>query len=83
MRCAGGGLTQAELARNHGISRARVNQWQSLLRLPVRDMTRIKSMGDYWETKVITERHLRRTILKREFQDMRLNLCRLNDDNAD
>ncbi len=59
------------------------HQWLSLLRLPVRDMTRIKSMGDYWERKVITERHLRRTILKREFQDMRLNLCRLNDDNAD
>ena len=28
------GLTQAELARKHGISRARVHQWLSLLKLP-------------------------------------------------
>jgi len=27
------GLTQTELARKHGISRARVNQWPSLLKL--------------------------------------------------
>jgi len=77
------GLTQAELARKHGISRARVNQWMSLLRLPESEKRRFLAMGDNWDRKIFTERHLRRTILKREFQDMRLNLCRLNDDNAD
>ena len=53
------GLTQAELARKHGLSRARVNQWLSLLRLPERDKRRIQAMGDHWERRLLTERHLR------------------------
>lgn len=53
------GITQAELARKHGLSRARVNQWLSLLRLPVGEKRRIMAMGDHWERRVVTERSLR------------------------
>ena len=55
------GITQAELARKHGISRARVNQWLSLLKLPEGERKRILSMGDHWERRVVTERRLRIT----------------------
>ena len=53
------GLTQAELARKHGISRARVNQWLSLLKLPKGEKKRILEMGDHWGSRVLTERKLR------------------------
>jgi len=53
------GLTQVELARKHGISRARVNQWLSLLKLSAGERKRILEMGDHWERQVITERELR------------------------
>ena len=53
------GLTQAELARKHGISRARVNQWLSLLKLPKKEIRRIQAMGDNWERRLLTERNLR------------------------
>jgi hypothetical protein len=53
------GLTQAELAQKHGMSRARVNQWLSLLQLPVGERRRILAMGDHWDRRVVTERELR------------------------
>jgi transcriptional regulator with XRE-family HTH domain len=53
------GFSQAELARKHGLSRARVNQWLSLLNLQGKEIRRIWAMGDYWDRKVITERELR------------------------
>jgi transcriptional regulator with XRE-family HTH domain len=53
------GLTQAEFARKHGISRARVNQWMSLLGLPDREKRRLHAMGDNWDHQVVTERELR------------------------
>jgi hypothetical protein len=53
------GLTQAELAQKHEISRTRVNQWLSLLQLPVGERRRILAMGDNWERRVVTERNLR------------------------
>ncbi|MFO8184730.1 MAG: hypothetical protein R6U39_11255 [Candidatus Aegiribacteria sp.] len=53
------GLTQAELARKHRISRARVNQWISILKIPKRLQQRIMAMGDNWDHKVVTERELR------------------------
>lgn len=53
------GLTQAEMARKHGISRARVNQWLSLLKLPEKEKRRLLAMGDYWTRRLLTERNLR------------------------
>lgn len=53
------GLTQAELARKHQVSRARVNQWLSLLQLPVKVKSRILAMGDHWEKRLLSERALR------------------------
>ena len=53
------GLTQAELARKHGMTRARVNQWLSLLKLPEGERRRILAMGDHWARRVVTERRLR------------------------
>ena len=55
-----GGLTQTELARKHGLSRARVNQWLSLLKLPKREIRRIHAMGDHWEQRLVTERSFRK-----------------------
>ena len=56
------GLTQAELALKHGISRARVNQWLSLLKLPGKEIRRILSIGDNWDRRLVTERGLRKTL---------------------
>ncbi|MCK5117514.1 MAG: helix-turn-helix domain-containing protein [Candidatus Aegiribacteria sp.] len=53
------GLTQAELARKLGISRARVNQWLSLLKLPIRETEKVLAMGDNWNRQLVTERQLR------------------------
>jgi predicted transcriptional regulator len=54
------GISQAELARRHGLSRARVHQWLSLLESPKREIDRLKAMGDNWERRLATERMLRR-----------------------
>lgn len=56
------GLTQAELARKLGISRARVNQWLSLLLLSEGEKKRIQAMGDNWDRRVVSERSLRERI---------------------
>jgi len=53
-------ISQAELARRHGLSRARVHQWLSLLELPKKDIERLKAMGDNWQRRLLTERALRR-----------------------
>lgn len=55
------GLTQSELARNQGLSRARVNQWLSLLKLPKKEIRCILVMEDCWSRQLITERQLRRS----------------------
>jgi len=52
-------LSQADLARKHGISRTRVNQWLALLKLPEGERKRVLAMGDYWDRRVLTERSLR------------------------
>jgi len=56
------GLNQVELAQKHGVSRARVNQWLSLLRLPAGEKRRIIAMGDNWERRLLTERSFRKHI---------------------
>jgi hypothetical protein len=53
------GISQAELARRHGLSRTRVHQWLSLLELPKIEIERLKAMGDYWARRLVTERVLR------------------------
>jgi hypothetical protein len=53
-------ISQSELARRHGLTRARVNQWLSLLQLPVGERRRILAMGDNWERQVLTERRIRK-----------------------
>jgi len=58
------GLSQATLARKHGISRARVHQWLSLLRLPEKEKMRLLAMGDDWDRQLITERQLRKRLAK-------------------
>ena len=58
------GLTQADLARKHGISRARVNQWLSLQNLPEKDKKLILAMGDNWKRQLITERQLRKKLTR-------------------
>jgi predicted XRE-type DNA-binding protein len=54
------GVTQAELARRHGMTRARVTQWLSLLELPRQEIEKLLAMGDYWERRLVTERGLRK-----------------------
>jgi transcriptional regulator with XRE-family HTH domain len=56
------GISRAELARRHGMSRARVTQWLSLLDLPKPEIERVLAMGDYWERRLVTERGLRKTM---------------------
>lgn len=53
------GISRAELARRHRMSRARVTQWLSLLDLPRLEIKRVLAMGDYWERRLVTERSLR------------------------
>jgi len=40
------GISRAELARRHGMSRARVTQWLSLLELPRIEIERVLAIGD-------------------------------------
>ena len=54
------GLTRAELARELGVSRARVSQMLNILKLPIVIQNRVKEYGDPMERKFITERKLRR-----------------------
>jgi len=43
------GISRAELARRHGMSRARVTQWLSLLELPRIEIERVLAIGDWAE----------------------------------
>jgi len=56
------GISRAELARRHGLSRARVTQWLSLLELPRLEIEKVLAMGDYWDRRLVTERGLRRSL---------------------
>ena len=58
------GISQAELARRHGLSRARVHQWLTLLELPKREIKRLEAMGDHWNRRMVTERELRGHLLQ-------------------
>jgi len=53
------GISRAELARRHGLSRARVTQWLSLMELPRIEIERVLARGDYWDRRLVTERGLR------------------------
>ena len=57
------GISQAELARRRGLSRARVHQWLSLLELPMKEIEQLKAMGDHWGRRLVTERMLRSRLL--------------------
>lgn len=52
-------LTRAELARRLGYSRARITQLLNLLNLPQELQQEIRSMGDNWDRRLVTERGLR------------------------
>ncbi len=53
------GLTQTELAKNMGVTRARISQWLNLLQLPGDLLADIESLGDNWTRRMLTERRLR------------------------
>ena len=54
------GISQAELARRLGVSRARVSQWLRLLKLPEGVLREVEKSGDFWDRQVVTERRLRK-----------------------
>jgi transcriptional regulator with XRE-family HTH domain len=56
------GLTRAELARQMGVSRARVTQLLNVLKLPSKKIKRIKAYGDNFGRPYITERLIRKTL---------------------
>ena len=56
-----GGLSQAEIVRKLGLSRARITQILNLLKLPEQLIAEIEEMGDYWSRQLVTERQLRRS----------------------
>ena len=51
--------SRAELARNLGVSRARVTQVLNLLNLNPKITSKLKGLGDLWDRQVVTERELR------------------------
>jgi len=54
------GLNQTELAKNIGVTRARISQWLSLLRIPEEMIADLESQGDNWTRRIVTERQLRK-----------------------
>jgi len=54
------GLTQTELAKSMGVTRARISQWLSLLRIPEEMIADLESQGDNWTRGIVTERQLRK-----------------------
>ena len=54
------GLTRAELARELGVSRARVSQMLNILKLPEEVLVRVRDYGDPMKKRLVTERMLRR-----------------------
>jgi len=61
---SGEAKNQADLARNLGISRARVTQILNLLKLDKNITDNLERIGDPMERKVISERELRKIIHK-------------------
>jgi hypothetical protein len=55
---------QAELARIKGISRARVTHILNLLKLDNSIIIKLEQIGDPMDKKVISERELRKIIIK-------------------
>jgi len=55
------GLTRAELARELGISKARVSQMLNILKLPEEVLVRVRDYGDPMEKRLVTERELRKS----------------------
>lgn len=56
------GLTQAALSRKMGISRARLTQLLNVLKLPSKNINIIKSLGDKYLVRTITERKIRNIV---------------------
>ncbi|MCD4652905.1 helix-turn-helix domain-containing protein [bacterium] len=54
------GLTRAELARELGVSKARVSQMLNILKLPEIVLVKAKCHGDPMEKRLVTERMLRK-----------------------
>ena len=54
------GFTQAELARDLGVTRARVSQVLNMLKLPEDVLAIVRDHGDPMEKRLVTERKLRR-----------------------
>jgi predicted XRE-type DNA-binding protein len=54
------GFTQAEPAREMGVTRARVTQLMNIVKLPKVKLDDLKSLGDPMEKRFVTERMLRR-----------------------
>ena len=52
-------LTQAELARELGVTRTRVTQMLNILKLPEEVLARVRDYGDPMERRLVTERKLR------------------------
>ncbi len=52
-------LSRKQLAESHEVSSDRITQWLCLLKLPEDKLREVKSLGDYWDKQVITERKLR------------------------
>jgi predicted transcriptional regulator len=53
------GLSKSELARELGVTRARVSQMLNILKLPEDVLVTVRSLGDPMERRVVTERKLR------------------------
>jgi hypothetical protein len=53
-------LTRKQLAERHGITSDRLTQWLCLLKLPDDTQKQVIALGDNWDTKIVTERQLRR-----------------------
>ncbi|VEN74754.1 conserved hypothetical protein [Candidatus Desulfarcum epimagneticum] len=51
--------SQSDIARRFGISRVRVNQFMSLLKLDDEIITAVKNLGDPLSSQIVTERMLR------------------------
>ena len=79
MLSADNALTMADIARKQGISRARVTQVMSLLKLPDSIQQHLKLTDDYREIQLLTERKMRQILaLKDEHSQIQAfeNICR-------
>lgn len=56
------GFTQAELARELGVTRARVSQMLNILKLPEEVRVKVRDHGDLMDKRLVTERKLREIV---------------------